>query len=220
MYSNIKSKQFRGFTLIELLVVIAIIGLLSTVIAAPINEARKKGRDAKKIADLRSINTAIQLYADDNAGEFPRDLTQIVPRYLANLPSNAASTAIARDKYMYVAYQDPSVTSPAGNTGGRVVGYHMVVKLESANQALTDDVDCGGITTALAGTAKPCIGAATAAVPYVCLGTCTAYQANYASGDAGNPQPTSNSTDVGGSIDSATSTCTSALTTCIYDLTN
>ncbi|MFA5132467.1 MAG: prepilin-type N-terminal cleavage/methylation domain-containing protein, partial [Candidatus Paceibacterota bacterium] len=48
-------KGFRGFTLIELLVVIAIIGLLSTIIAAPIQNARKKAKDAKKIAELKAL---------------------------------------------------------------------------------------------------------------------------------------------------------------------
>ena len=56
----------RGFTLIELLVVIAIIGLLSSIVLASLNEARKKGRDARRISDIRQINKALQMYYDDN----------------------------------------------------------------------------------------------------------------------------------------------------------
>ncbi len=57
----------RGFTLIELLVVIAIIGLLSSVVLASLNNARKKGRDARRIADLKQLQVALELYYSDNA---------------------------------------------------------------------------------------------------------------------------------------------------------
>jgi len=56
----------KGFTLIELLVVIAIIGMLSSIILASLNSARAKGRDARRIMDLRSIDTALELYYSDN----------------------------------------------------------------------------------------------------------------------------------------------------------
>lgn len=60
----------RGFTLIELLVVIAIIGLLSGVILAPIQSARKKARDAQRVSQLTNLRTALLLYFDDN-GQYP-----------------------------------------------------------------------------------------------------------------------------------------------------
>jgi len=41
-----KRKQPKGFTLIELLVVVAIIGLLTSVVFASLNDARKKSKDA------------------------------------------------------------------------------------------------------------------------------------------------------------------------------
>lgn len=63
-------KSLKGFTLIELLVVIAIIGLLSSVIIAPIQSSRKKARDAQRISSLDSIRTALTIYYDDN-GSYP-----------------------------------------------------------------------------------------------------------------------------------------------------
>lgn len=210
MLHTLTKKGLRGFTLIELLVVIAIIGLLSTVIAAPITEARKKGRDAKKIADIRSISTALNIYADDNGGLYPSQIDALVPRYLPNLPSNAATTTIARDKYMYAVYVE----------GGRNVAYHLGVKLESGNQALNDDADCGGADTALAGNTA-CVGtpAEVSKLP-ACVTACTVANGNYAASGAGSPAAGSATADFGSGTDTGTTACTSALTTCIYDIVN
>lgn len=62
MFSTYK----RGFTLIELLVVIAIIGILSSVVLASLNSARKKGRDARRVADIKQLQLALELYYDTN----------------------------------------------------------------------------------------------------------------------------------------------------------
>ena len=61
-------KKARGFTLIELLVVIAIIGLLSTLAVVALNSAREKARDAKRVADVRQIQTALELFFNTNSG--------------------------------------------------------------------------------------------------------------------------------------------------------
>lgn len=58
----------KGFTLIELLVVVAIISLLSSVVMASLNGARSKGRDTKRIGDLKSLQTALELYRSSNTG--------------------------------------------------------------------------------------------------------------------------------------------------------
>lgn len=61
-----------GFTLIELLVVIAIIGLLSTLSVLALNSARARARDAKRVADVKQIQTALEMYYND-AGDYPTD---------------------------------------------------------------------------------------------------------------------------------------------------
>jgi len=60
----------KGFTLIELLVVVAIIGLLSTLAVVALGQAREKARDSKRLADLKQLQTALELYYTDN-GAYP-----------------------------------------------------------------------------------------------------------------------------------------------------
>lgn len=59
-------KNKRGFTLIELLVVVSIIGVLSSVVLSSLNSARIRARDAKRVSDINSLDTAMQLSYDDN----------------------------------------------------------------------------------------------------------------------------------------------------------
>ena len=60
----------KGFTLIELLIVIAIIGLLSTLAVVALGSARVKARDSKRLADLKQLQTALELYYTDK-NEYP-----------------------------------------------------------------------------------------------------------------------------------------------------
>ena len=69
----IKKNNKQGFTLIELLVVIAIIGLLSTLSILALNTARARARDVKRVADVRQIQTALEMYFND-MGVYPTTL--------------------------------------------------------------------------------------------------------------------------------------------------
>lgn len=97
-------KKNEGFTLIELLVVISIIGILSTAIYVPFNNSRKKGRDAQRVSNMSSINSAIGAYFDKNGlypntnqnwrsqcpgwGSYANDavIPGLVPNYLPKMP--------------------------------------------------------------------------------------------------------------------------------------
>lgn len=52
----------KGFTLIEVTVTVAIIAILSAGILFGITEAGQKSRDSKRVADLRTLQSAIELY--------------------------------------------------------------------------------------------------------------------------------------------------------------
>lgn len=56
----------KGFTLIEILIVVAIIGLLASVVLVGLGAFRTRGRDARRIADLRETQNALELYYTKN----------------------------------------------------------------------------------------------------------------------------------------------------------
>lgn len=62
----------KGFTLVELLVTISIIGLLSTLSVVSLNNARGKARDARRMYDLSTVRTALELYRFDNNDRVPQ----------------------------------------------------------------------------------------------------------------------------------------------------
>ena len=99
---KLKQNQ-KGFTLIELLVVIAIIGLLASVVLLALNSARQKSRDAKRLADVRQIASALELYFDDGAGGggngypttanfFATGASGLTPNYLGQRPTFPSPT--------------------------------------------------------------------------------------------------------------------------------
>jgi len=57
----------KGFTLIELLLVISIIGLLSTLATTALGTARQKSRDSRRVADIKQIQGALEMYFNDNS---------------------------------------------------------------------------------------------------------------------------------------------------------
>ncbi|MDE2071750.1 MAG: type II secretion system protein [Patescibacteria group bacterium] len=156
-------KSLRAFTLIELLVVIAIIGILSSVVLASMAGSRQRGRDAKRISDLKQIQLALESYYNDNQ-MYPWNIYQVggsvppnvglSPNYMATVPTDpgysvtASQCATNQNQagcYGYVPYgYGGSNRQTCNGTGGRPnpTSYHLGAVFEqTTNQALTQDAD-------------------------------------------------------------------------------
>lgn len=97
MKKILKNKSESGFTLIELLVVIGIIAILATIGAVNFGSARAKARDAKRISDVKQIQSSVEVDAAGTAsGLFPTDVTQQLPADIRSLRAPRTT-----DKYCY-----------------------------------------------------------------------------------------------------------------------
>jgi len=100
-------KKQKGFTLIELLVVIAILGLLTTIALVSLNSARAKARDSRRLADIKQIQTALEMYYSASS-TYPANLTDatFLSDYMKNVPtdpqgSNVSDCTGATEAYTY-----------------------------------------------------------------------------------------------------------------------
>jgi prepilin-type N-terminal cleavage/methylation domain-containing protein len=148
---NKKLNKVRlGFTLIELLVVIAIIGILASIVLASLNTARLKARDARRIADIRQIQLALELYADANSQSYPASDEQgvdsvtgfraIATKFISSVPQDPVDGTDTAKGYQY-----QSFLSSAGAVCNAATGcafYQLGASLEQTdNNALKGDVD-------------------------------------------------------------------------------
>lgn len=138
-----KLNKKSGFTLIELLVVIAIIGVLASVVLASLNSARRKSRDARRVADIKQMQLALELYFDSN-GEYPDATSKLAPNFIAAVPVDPVGIAQA---YLYNAYIGTTIdlASDCTEASENCLYYHLGASLEeSTNPALSSDRDVTG----------------------------------------------------------------------------
>ena len=102
----------KGFTLIELLVVIAIIGLLSTLAVVALGSVREKGRDTKRLADLKQMSTALELYNTENSA-YPTAAVAITlgSGTAACLNASGFAATGCADPFMAIVPSDPGSDS-------------------------------------------------------------------------------------------------------------
>lgn len=111
----------QGFTLIELLVVVGILAILAIAALVAINplEAQRKSRDATRLKDLATLQSAVVQWVSDNGA----------PAVLINVTSSGAPAATARNcnggwlgagrnfcPYLSTIPVDPSFPANAGYT--------------------------------------------------------------------------------------------------------
>ena len=66
-----KMQRSNAFTLLELLVVIAVIGILAALLLPTLSRAKDEAGRAACVSNLRQINLAIHLYAEDFSDSLP-----------------------------------------------------------------------------------------------------------------------------------------------------
>ena len=118
-------KKTKAFTLIELLVVIAIIGILTTIAIVALQSSRADSRDAKRLADVRQMQKALEMYFLEN-GSYPSDI----------------SSGIASGTTIYIA-QTPVAPTPAD---GDCPDYNNTYTYESTGSSYTLDFCLGSKT--------------------------------------------------------------------------
>lgn len=95
---NVKLMSKKGFTLIELLITITIIVILAAIGIISYQSVLKSGRDSKRQADLRSIQSALEQYYNDQ-GYFPEvvtfgsALTYGAKTYMTKIPQDPINNA-------------------------------------------------------------------------------------------------------------------------------
>lgn len=135
---KLRNKNKAGFTLIELLVVIAIIGLLASVVLLALNGARAKSRDAKRLADVRQMASALEIFFNDfNSYPTASNTNYLVPNYIGVTPvaptPNDAPCSAAQNAYTY--FSGPGSVSTytysfclGAATGGYSAGAHTLTE--------------------------------------------------------------------------------------------
>lgn len=135
----------RGFTLIEMLAVIAIIGILSSIVITSLDNARKSGRDAKRVSDIKNLQIALSLYYNDYY-KYPSGVSSgslantLVPNYISAIPKDPNGSA-----YKYVGL-GTAANGNCDNINTPAITYHLGAVMEAQSGSYPDASGLGGYT--------------------------------------------------------------------------
>jgi len=128
-------KKEKGFTLIEMLIVVAIIGLLASVVLVGLGSFRSRGRDARRVADLRGVQNSLELYYLKN-NNYPE------ANSWSDLRSALIGAAIGITIVPNDPFSDSANQSYSYGYSSDKQGYVLGATLEDAgSSSLKDDID-------------------------------------------------------------------------------
>jgi len=133
--------------LVELLIVIAIIGILASIVLATTGTARAKSRDARRLADFKSVQAALELYYSSNSSTYPPANTwaalgtALNAGYIKGLPSDPGS-------YAYTYQSTNGAATPVACGVVKCEGYLIRGQTEYANYMTQDVIGVGAVPSA------------------------------------------------------------------------
>ena len=164
---NINKKE--GFTLIEILIVVAIIAILASVVLIGLGPTQQSGRDARRISDLREIQTGLELYYS-KCGFYP-GAANCAGGWVAATFGQMSAALTGSGIGVAVVPNDPTngatyYYAAAAGDGTVVAGstYVLSATLENSNNSVFSGASYGG-----AGLTNPKGGGATCAAPNYCV---------------------------------------------------
>ncbi len=145
MKINQNKNNRSGFTLIEMLIVVAIIGILAGAVLVGLGPVQRQGRDSRRIADLRQVQNALELYYN-KCGYYPGAAQAASPCGAFSQINSWASLSAAVTGSTLGVNKVPNDPSSGRNyfygTNGTGSSYAIGATLEDVNNPnLTQDVD-------------------------------------------------------------------------------
>ncbi len=126
-------KNKNGFTIVELLIVVVVIGILASIVTVAYSGITQSARDSKRQADMKSIESALELYHLDNGGYPACNNTPYVPGGTSNrvCPMSSLVSSLV-PKYMSSIPVDPI------NSGNDIYRYAVGYKKTTATGFSSD----------------------------------------------------------------------------------
>ncbi len=140
----------KGFTLIEVVVVVGIIAILAAVIGVNVADSGMKSRDAKRQADLQTMQSAIELYKN-KYGRYPAQCATSgtsaegwsgqLGTYYECTGTNTQYIVGLAPEFIPVLPKDPKLNGPASGYAYRVNTAGTVYKLMARSTVESENVN-------------------------------------------------------------------------------